>query len=158
MDRGHRENIMKINIALLLAVVLLFQIPVFAENATIKQKVVGKTIKVVARIAIATTNIEKMKKRFIRKFELMGDKEFRKKYIKFYESIKDMPEDIKNTYNITPQMTREQMIENMSSLNKKKIYKIIRSIPDKTVAVLFKEYRREMREKKNKQHNFDLRG
>jgi hypothetical protein len=134
---------MKIKIVLLLAVILFFQSPVYAEAATVKQKVVGKTIKIVARIAVATTNIEKTKKRLVNKLRLMGDKQFRTQYAKFYELIKDMPQDIKIIYKVTPAMTREQMIENIESVDKKKIYKIINSIPDKTVAELFKEYRRE---------------
>ncbi|MDP2980706.1 MAG: hypothetical protein Q8N67_01385 [Candidatus Omnitrophota bacterium] len=134
---------MKIKIVLLLAVILFFQSPVYAEAATIKQKVVGKTIKIVARIAVATTNIEKTKKRLVNKLRLMEDKQFRAQYAEFYELVKDIPRDIKIAYNVTPAMTREQMIENIESLDKKNIYKIISSIPDKTVAELFKEYRRE---------------
>lgn len=122
--------------------------PVSAESATIKQKVVGKTIKIVVRISIATTNIKKIKKRFVNKLRLMGDEEFRMQYAKFYELIKDMPQDIKTIYKVTPAMTREEMIENIESVDKKKIYKILSSIPDKTVAELFKEYRMEMRRRK----------
>ncbi len=134
---------MKIKIVLLLAVILFFQSPVYSETATIKQKVVGKTIKTVARIAVATTNIEKTKKRLVNKLRLMEDKQFRAQYAEFYELVKDIPRDIKIAYNVTPAMTREQMVENIESLDKKNIYKIISGIPDKTVAELFKEYRRE---------------
>jgi hypothetical protein len=138
---------MKIKIVLLLVVILFFQSSVYAETATIKQKVAGKTIKIIAKFAVATTNIKKAKKRLVNKLRLMGDKQFRTEYAKFYEPMKDMPQDIKITYKITPAMTREQMIENIESLDKKKIYKIISCIPDKTVAELFKECRREMRER-----------
>lgn len=133
---------MKIKIVLLLAMILFFQSAARAETATIKQKVVGKTIKVVARFAVATTNLKKTKKRFVNKLRRMEDEKFRTEYARFYELIKDMPQDIKTAYNITPSMTREQMIENIESLDKKKIYKIISSIPDKTVAGLLKECRR----------------
>lgn len=134
---------MKVRITLLLAVILFFQSSVYAETATIKQKVVSKTIKIVARIAVATTNIEKTKKRIVNKLRLMGDEQFRARYDKFYELVNDIPQDLKSIYKVTSAMTREQMIENIQSMDKKKIYEIISSIPDKTVAELFNEYRRE---------------
>lgn len=137
---------MKIKIVLLSALILFLQTPLFAESATIKQKVIGKTIKTVARLAVATTNIEKVKKRLINKLGLMKDEQFRARYAKFYDLIKDMPQDIKASYKVTPYMTKEEMRGNIESMDKKKAYKIINSISDKTVAELFKRYRREMRD------------
>ena len=137
---------MKIKIVLLLSLVLFLQTPVFAESATIKQKVIGKTIKTMVRFVVATTNIEKVKKRLVNKLGLMRDEQFRAQYAKFYELIKDVPQDIKTNYKVTPRMTKDEMIENIESMDKKKAYKIINSISDKTAAELFKRYRREMRE------------
>lgn len=135
---------MKMKIVLLLAVVLFFQSPspVYAETATIQQKVVGKTIKIVAKFVVATTNLKKAKKKIVNKLRLMEEEQFRTEYAELYEMIKDLPRDIKVTYNVTPAMTREQMIENIGPLNKKEIYKIISSIPDKMVAGLLKKYRK----------------
>ena len=130
---------------LLLVVILFFQDPVFAETATIGEKVVGKTIKTVVRIAVATTNIKKVKKKLVKKLELMDDEKFRIQYDKFHELLKDLPPDIKATYKVSLRMTREQMIKNIESADKKQIYKIISSIPDETIAGLFKEYLRGMR-------------
>ena len=136
---------MRIRIVLLLVVLLFFQEPVFAETATIGEKVVGKAIKTVVRIAVATTNIKKAKKKLVKKLELMDDEKFRIRYDKSYGLLKDLPPDIKATYKVTLRMTREQMIENIESADKKQIYKIISGIPDETIAGLFKEYLREMR-------------
>lgn len=137
---------MNIKIVLLLALIFL-QSTASTEAATIKEKVVGKTIKAVVRIAVATTNIGKVKKRLVNKLGLIEDEEFRIRYANLYELIKDLPPDIKTAYKITPHMTKEQMIENIESVDKKEIYKIISRIPDKTVADLFKEYLRETRQK-----------
>lgn len=137
---------MKINIVLL-TLILFLQTPVFAESASLKQKVIGKTIKTVVRLCVATTNIEKVKKRLVSKLGLMRDGQFRAQYVKFYELIKDMPQDIKTSYKVTPHMTKKEMIENIESMDKKKAYKIINSISDKTVAELFKKYRKEMKKK-----------
>lgn len=136
---------MKAKIVLLLAGIFFFQGTVFAEAATIGEKMVGKTIKAVVRIAVATTNIEKTKKKLVKKLELMDDEKFRVRYAKSYELLKDMPPDIKAAYKVTPHMTKEQMIKNIESADKKQIYEIINSTPDKTVADLFKEYLREMK-------------
>ena len=138
---------MKIKIVLLLTLIFFFQNPVSAKGATIGEKVVGKTIKTAVRVVVATTNIKKAKKRLVNKLQLMKDEEFRIRYAKFYELIKDLPPDIKITYKITPHMTRQQMIENIESVDKKKIYKILHRISDKTIADLFKEYLRETRQK-----------
>ncbi len=130
---------------MLLVVIFFFQGPVFAEATTIGEKMVGKTIKVVVRIAVATTNIKKVKKKLVKKLELMDDEKFRMRYAKSYELLKDLPPDIKATYKVTLHMSKEQMFKNIESVDKKQIYKIISSIPDKTVTGLFKEYLREMR-------------
>ncbi len=136
---------MRIKIVLLLVVIFFFQDPVFAEASTIGEKVVGKTIKTVVRIAVATTNLKKVKKKLVKKLELMDDEKFRIRYAESYDLLKDLSPDIKATYKVTPRMTKEQMIKNIESVDKKEIYKIISSIPDKTVAGLFKEYLRGMR-------------
>jgi len=120
--------------------------PVPAE-ATIGQTVVGKTIKTVVRGVIFTTNLVKAKKKLIGKLENMSDEKFRAKYTKLYKLVKDLPADIKDTYNITSEMTKEQMIKNIGSVDKKEVYRIIRFTPDKTVSDLFHEYLREMRSK-----------
>ena len=133
---------MRIKIILLLPIIFLFQNPASLQGATIGEKVTGKTIKAVVRLAVATTNVEKVKKRLIYKLGLISDEEFRKRYARFYQVIKDLPRDLKATYNVTPYMTRGQMIKNVKSMDKKKIYKIIGRLSDKTVTELFKEYLR----------------
>jgi len=138
---------MKIKTALLLTVILLFQNPASGEAATLGEKVIGKTIKTVVRLVVATTNIEKVKKKIVNKLNAIDDEEFKARYAGFYELIKDLPPDIKAAYKVTPHMTRQEMIENIESVDKKEVYRIISRIPDKTVTDLFREYRRGMRER-----------
>ncbi|MEE8317827.1 MAG: hypothetical protein V3S13_02830 [Candidatus Omnitrophota bacterium] len=139
---------MRIKIALLLAGILFFQNSASLEASTIKEKVVGKTIKTVVRITLLTTNIKKVKKKLVGKLEAIEDGEFKERYARFYELVKDLPPDIKATYEVAPNMTRDQMIKNIESVDKKEIYKIIRSISDKTTTELFEEYLRERDEAK----------
>lgn len=136
---------MKAKIILLLAVIFFFQNPIYAE-ANAGDRIIGATIKSVVKLVVATTNIEKVKKKLINKLEKIEDKEFRIRYTNFYGLIKDLPQDIKDTYRVTPRMTREQMIKNIKSVDKKTVYKIINRIPDKMVAGLFKQYLREIRQ------------
>jgi len=133
---------MKIKISLLL-VTFLFLMPLSAE-AGVGEKVIGTTIKTVVKGVVALTNLEKVKKKIVYKLDRMDEKEFRARYAKFYELIKDLPQDIKAKYKVTPRMTKLQMTKNIKSATKKEIYRIISRIPDKTAAALFKEYLREI--------------
>ncbi|MFC1624524.1 hypothetical protein ACFL28_04355 [Candidatus Omnitrophota bacterium] len=137
---------MRNKIILLLAIAFFFQNPSPAE-AGVGSKVIGTTVKSVVKIVVATTNVEKVKKGLINKLNMMEDGEFRERYTKFYPIVKDLPPHLKTTYNVSPHMTRAQMIENIKSVDKKKIYKIINGIPDKTVTELFKTYLRETKRK-----------
>lgn len=130
---------------LLLALVLLWQYSVYAESATILEIVTSKTIKTTVRIAVATTNIEAVKKKLINKIRQMDNEKFKIKYAQLYKIVKDLPPGIKVAYNVTPNMTKEQMIDNIKSLDKKEVYRLISRLPDKTVSDLFKLYLREMR-------------
>ena len=116
--------------------------PLSAE-AGVGEKVIGTTIKTVVKTVIAVTNLEKIKKKIIYKLDRMNEKEFRARYAKFYELIKDLPQDIKAKYKVTPSMTKSQMTKNIASATKKEIYRIVNRTPDKTVTELFKEYLRE---------------
>ncbi|MFC1666293.1 hypothetical protein ACFL0P_00285 [Candidatus Omnitrophota bacterium] len=126
---------------LLLAMSLFFYSPLSAE-AGIGQKVTGTMIKGVVKIAVATTNIKRAKKKIVNKLDGISEEDFRERYSGFYELIKDLPPDLKSAYKITPHMSKEQMVRNVESVDKKKIYRIIGRIPDKTIAMLFKEYLR----------------
>lgn len=130
-------------ITLLLTAIFLFNSATPAE-AGIGTKVIGTTIKTVVKIVVATTNLEKTKKKIIDKIENIDEKKFRERYTELHELIGDLPPDIKDTYKVTPHMTKEQMIENVRTVDKKEIYRIINRIPDKTVARLFKVYLSEM--------------
>ena len=118
-------------------------------EATIGEKALGTTIKTAVKAVIAVTNIENVKKKIINKLDRIDEGRFKAQYTSFYEIIKDLPPDIKATYEVTPYMTKAQMARNIKSVDKKEIYEIINRIPDKTVADLFKQYLREMGKRKN---------
>lgn len=134
---------------LLLAVIFFLKNPASAE-AGVGEKLAGMTIKSTVKIYTAVTNIEKTKKKIIDKLQKTDEEEFREQYAKLYELVKDLPSDIKAAYRITPDMTMEQMVENVRSVDKKAVYKIINSMSDRTVTELFKQYLKETGKKSKK--------
>ena len=118
-----------------------------SAKAGVGEKLAGVTIKSTVKIYTAVTNIEKTKKKIIDKLQKTDKEEFRTRCVKLYELVKDLPSDIKAAYNITPDMTKGQMVENVRSIDKKAVYKIINSMSDRTVTELFKQYLKEMGKK-----------
>ena len=130
----------KAKIMPLLIIIFLFQKPAPAE-ATVGEKLIGVTVKGIAKLVVTTTDIDKAKKRFSDKLRDMDNEKFRVKYARLYEVIKDLPGDLKTVYRITPDMTKEQMIKNIESVNsKKEMYRTINRIPDRTIKELLKLY------------------
>ncbi len=140
---------MRLRVVLLLAVIFFLKNPAPAE-AGVGEKLAGVAIKSTVKIYVAITNIEKTKKKIIDKIQKTDEEEFRTRYAKLYELVKDLPSDIKATYKITSDMTMEQMVENVRSVDKKAVYKIINSMPDRSVTELFKQYLKEIGKKSKK--------
>ncbi|HAJ56601.1 MAG TPA: hypothetical protein DCL35_02400 [Candidatus Omnitrophica bacterium] len=110
-------------------------------------KVIGTTFRGLARSFVAMTDINKLRESNIAKLEKMSDDKFSKKYTKVYAILKDLPEDVKHRYAITPAMTREQAIANMKNLDKKQTYKLIDVVPNMVIANAF--YKNFKQESKN---------
>lgn len=134
---------------LLLTMILFLRCPISAE-AGVGEKFVGTTIKGVVKTYVTLINIEAKKQKIIAKLRGMDEDKYRRKYAKLYVLIKDLPPHLKAAYKVTPHMSKEQMIKNMQSVDKKTIYETINSIPNKTVAELFKQYLKEMGQKRRK--------
>ncbi|MBI5873615.1 MAG: hypothetical protein HZB36_05675 [Candidatus Omnitrophica bacterium] len=100
-------------------------------------KVIGTTFRGLARTFVAVTDIDKLRDRNVAKLEKMSDDKFSKKYANVYDILKDLPEDVKQQYAITPAMTRQQAIANMKNLNKKETYKLIDAVPNMVIANAF---------------------
>ncbi len=126
---------------LFLATGLYFQNYVFAqENVSMEDKIIGSTFKTLAKAFVVMADIEKLKKNNIDKLNKMDKDKFKRRYTKVYEVIKDLPPKVKVSYGITEHMPKEQVITNIESLDKKKIYETIDSIPDTIIAKQFKQY------------------
>ncbi len=110
------------------------------ENISMSDKIIVITFKSLAKAYAATANIEKLKKDSIDKIKKMNDDKFKRRYGQVYETLKDLPPFLMVKYGITKDMTKEQAIGNIKSVDKKKIYEIIDSIPDKAISDQFKQY------------------
>lgn len=128
-------------IILILILSLCFQSFIFGEEKVgVGDKIVGSTFKTLAKAFVVTTDINKLKKNNIDKLNKMNEEKFKKRYAEVYKVIKDLPAKLKVSYGITKTITKEQIIKDIESLNKKNIYEIIDSIPDAIIAKQFKQY------------------
>lgn len=126
---------------LLLATDLCSQSCILAQDkVNTEDRIIGLTFKALAKAFVAIVDINKLKKSNIDKMMKMKEDKFNSKYAKVYEVIKDLPSELKAGYAVTEHMTKEQAIRNIKSLDKKKIYAMIDSIPDVIIAREFRQY------------------
>jgi len=128
-------------IILLLILNLCFQSFIFAqEQVSVEDRIAGSTFKTLAKAFVVIVDINKLKKNNIDKLNKMNEDKFKKRYAGVYKIIKYLPAELKVRYGIIEGITKEQVIKNIESLDKKKIYEMIDSIPDAIIANQFKLY------------------
>lgn len=110
------------------------------ENISMVDKIIAVTFKSLAKAYTATANIDKLKEDSIDKIKKINDDKFKRRYSQVYEALKDLPPFLMVKYGITKDMTKEQAIRNIKSVDRKKIYEIIDSLPDKAILDQFKQY------------------
>ena len=112
------------------------------KNATtiVEEKLIGSTFKTLAKAFVATTNLDELKQGNMLKLISMDTGKFKTKYRKVYPFIKDLPSDIRQQYGIQEDMSKDQAIKNINSIDKKRAYGLIDSIPDTTIASIYEKY------------------
>jgi hypothetical protein len=128
---------------LILLSVVLFILPTAAfatETEKISERIIGATFKALAKGFVATQDIQRIKQNNIKKIRNMPEEKFRLRYARVFSVVKDLPLDLRLKYNINAQMTKAQAVQNISSLDKPKVYKAIDSIPDKFITHQFRAY------------------
>jgi uncharacterized protein YdbL (DUF1318 family) len=132
---------MKAVVILLLAIGLGFQCCAFAEEKlSLQDNAIGSTFKTLAKGYVAVMDVDKFKKDAVAKINKVQPDKFKRKYAKIYESIKELPPKLKNKYGIVEDMPKEQLIRDVESLDKKKIYEFIDSVPNNIIVKEFKGY------------------
>lgn len=62
------------------------------EEAAFEDKIIGPTFRILAKTFVTLADINKLKKKNIKKLNKMSEENFRKRYAKAYEDIKNLPE------------------------------------------------------------------
>lgn len=109
------------------------------EKAVPIDNIIGSTFKTLAKAFVSTSDIEKIKKNNIEKLKKMDEANFRKRYNRIFNTIKDAP-FLKDSYGLTQDLTKQEAIEKICSLDKKKIYAVLNSVPNTFIANQFRLY------------------
>lgn len=112
---------------------------------TLREKLVGSMVKTFAKTYVATTNLNKFKEKNIKKLQKMDEAKFQRVYDRIYQEIMvDLPQHLKERYGISERMTRERAIAQINTFtNKKQIYRLINSIPNRMIAKHFVKHKDE---------------
>lgn len=101
--------------------------------------IIGSTFKTLAKAFVVTANIDKLKKDNIEKLKKKNNDKFRAQYVNFFNILKDSS-SFNTRYGLTENMTKDEAIEKIKSLDKKKIYAVIDDIPNTVIADQFRLY------------------
>ena len=102
--------------------------------------VVGGTIKNLAKIYVKTSNLPKLKAKYIKKIANMKEDKFKKHYMKFYEVYKDLPTALKQKYVFTDTPNKAEIIHSIDTVNKRDLITIINKIPSDFITKKAKIY------------------
>ncbi|MCX5694010.1 MAG: hypothetical protein NT014_02570 [Candidatus Omnitrophica bacterium] len=118
-----------------------YQSPALAlDKMSLQDRIVASTFKALARGFVAVLDLDKFKKDNISMINKMQPEKFKIKYAKIYETLKDLPPELKAKYGISENMSKEQLIKDIELSDKKSIYESINAVPDAFIAKEFKEY------------------
>ena len=103
---------------------------------------IAVTIKVLAKAFVQTADLEKIKTKHVKSLLKMNEEKFQKRYSEIYDVLKDIPLELRTHYGVTEHMTKEEVIRDVRSLDKKDLIQIIDGIPDQAVIKHVKNYLR----------------
>jgi len=137
----------KFKLILFIMVLLLgFQRGVFAaDKISLQDRAISSTFKNLAKGYVAVVNMDKFKESNMLRINKLSPDSYKREYARVYEVIKELPPDLKIKYGISQEMPREQLIADIASFDKNKIYKLIDSIPD---TIIVGEFKKQLNKKK----------
>jgi hypothetical protein len=109
------------------------------DNTNTADAIIGSTFKTLAKAFVVTANIEKLKKDNVDKLKKKNNDKFRAQYAKFYAILENSP-SLRARYGLVENMTKDEAVAKIKSLDKKKIYAAIDDIPNKLIADQFRLY------------------
>lgn len=126
---------------LFLAAGLSFPGYIFAKTKiSLQDKIIGSTFKSLAKTFVLASDLENLKRSNIDKINRMDEEKFRKRYARLYEVIKELPASFQVKYGFKEDMTKEEAVKTITSFNKKKMCRMIDSVPEAVIAAEFKRY------------------
>lgn len=114
---------------LILFILFLILAPDCYARGSVYDFVVGGTIKNLAKIYVETSNLTKIKSKYIKKIVNMREDKFLKYYNQFYEVYRELPSDLKQMYVFTDKTTKSEVLKRINTVNKKDLIVIINKIP-----------------------------
>jgi hypothetical protein len=121
---------------------LIIVIPSTSHATTLREFLVGGTIKNLAKVFVKTSNLPKLKTKYINKIATMRDDKFRKYYTKFYVVYKQLPVDLKESYVFTENATKAEIVAMIKKVDKRDLLVIIDKIPSEFIVDQTKHYSR----------------
>jgi hypothetical protein len=88
---------------------------------------------------IAVVDVEKLKQNSVARINKMDEERFYARYMDFYEHLYDQPL-FSETYGLREDLSREEAVEKIKTLDKPRMYAIIDSLPDVVINNEFKRY------------------
>lgn len=123
-------------------IALIIAIPSTSHAMTLREFLVGGTIKNLARIFVKTSNLPQIKTKYIKKIASMKEDKFRKYYMKFYVVYQQLPVDLKEDFVFTENATKTEIIGMIERVNKSDLLAIIDKVPSEFIVDQTRYYSR----------------
>lgn len=108
-------------------------------KAGLDDRVIGSTVKLMAKAYVLAADVEKLKRKHIAQIREMDDDTFYASYANTLGVIAESPEICRSLAFVRP-ITREQVIERIAALDKKRLCGMVDAIPDAVIARRFKRF------------------
>jgi len=103
-------------------------------------KVIASTFKMLAKGFVFTVDLNKLKQENIARISAMKDEKYKRRYLKAFTLMEELPAGILEQYGLSENMTKEAAIKAVNRLNKEKVYILIDNVPDALIAREFRRY------------------
>jgi hypothetical protein len=125
---------------LTISLFLVFFATASCVQASVYDLVVGGTIKNLAKIYVKTTNLSKLKAKYIQVITNMKEERFQKNYRKFFVVYKQLPTNLQQDYVFNENATKSEVINMIDRVNKRDIMKIINKVPCEFITKQTRQY------------------
>jgi hypothetical protein len=107
---------------------------------SLQDKMIGSTFKSLAKVFVLASDLDDLKRSNIDKINMMEEEKFRKRYTRLYEVIRELPLRVRIKYGFKENLLKEEAVKILDSFNKKRVCRLIDSVPEAVIAAEFKEY------------------